>query len=72
MGRPRDLTEEERQQLMAEGFRPVEIWVPDFDNPKIQAQMRAEAEAIAESDRRSGELDRLDETVEDLWDDFPA
>jgi t-SNARE complex subunit (syntaxin) len=72
MGRPRELTEDERQQLLADGYRPVEVWVPDFDSPIIQNRMRTEAKAIAEADRRSGELDRLEETVEDLWDDFPA
>lgn len=72
MGRPRELTEEERQKLIAAGYRPVEAWVPDFENPKIIERMQRECAAINEADRRSGELERLEETAADLWDDFPG
>ena len=52
MGRPKELTEEERQELLAKGYRPVEIWVPDFDNPEIRKQLEREAKAVAEADEK--------------------
>lgn len=70
MGRPRELSEEEKEKLIAAGYRPVEVWVLDWDNPKVVEQIKRECEAIRESDRRNGELEYLDEVTSDLWDDF--
>ena len=70
MGRPRELTEEERAELLAKGYTPIEMWVPDLSNAAVRRRLAAELKAIRESDARSGELDRLSETVEDLADDF--
>jgi hypothetical protein len=70
MGRPRELTEEERQKLIADGYRPVEVWVLDMENPDVIERIRRECEMIRESDRRNGELEYLDEVVSDLWDDI--
>lgn len=71
MGRPQELSEEERQELLAQGYKPVEIWVLDMENPEVRARIEQECAAIRESDRRSGELEWLDEVVADLWDDRP-
>jgi len=70
MGRPRELTDAERARLLARGYRPVEIWVPDLSKSEIRERLSNELGAIRASDRRSGELDRLSETVDDLADDF--
>ncbi len=70
MGRPRELTDEERQKLIADGYRPVEVWVLDMENPDVIERIRRECELIRESDRRNGELEYLDEVVSDLWDDI--
>jgi hypothetical protein len=51
-GSARRLSDEERQTLRDRGYRPVEIWVPDLDDPKILAEIREEARRIAEADRR--------------------
>jgi antidote-toxin recognition MazE-like antitoxin len=72
MGRPRELTEEERAELIAKGYKPVEVWVPDWDSPEVQKRIKRECEAINESDRRSGELEYADQLVADLWDDLPG
>ena len=72
MGRPKELSEEERQELLAKGYRPVEVWVPDWDSPEIRERIRRECEAINEADRRSGELEYIDELVADLWDELPG
>jgi hypothetical protein len=52
MGRPRELTDEERAELLSKGFRPVEIWVPDLDNPKMREQMEREARSVAAVDEK--------------------
>jgi hypothetical protein len=71
MGRPRELTEAEKAELIAKGYKPVEVWVLDWDNPEVIARIKRECEAINQSDRRSGESERLDEIAADLWDDLP-
>lgn len=73
MGRPRELTEAERRELLAQGWRPVqaEIWVPDGNNPDFLARMKQDCAAINDADRRSGELDRLSDEVAGLSDDLP-
>lgn len=70
MGRPRELTEEERAELLAKGYRPVEMWVPDLSKAEVRLRLGSELKAIREADMRSGEIERLSETVEDLADDF--
>lgn len=66
MGRPQELTEEQRSDLMAEGYRPVEFWVLDLENPKILSELREEARRIAESDRRTGMDTVLEAFASDL------
>ena len=70
MGRPRELTDTERAQLVSRGYRPVEMWVPDLSRAEVRERLESELRAIRESGRRTGELNRLSETVEDLAGDF--
>ncbi len=70
VGRPKELTDAERAELLAKGYRPVEMWVPDVDSDLFWERLRAEGTAIRESDRRS-EMDKvLEAFLEDLWDDL--
>ncbi|MBL8583448.1 MAG: DUF3018 family protein [Rhizobiaceae bacterium] len=70
MGRPRELSDQERAELIAQGFKPVEMWVLDWNSPKVREQIARDCELIRESDRRNGELAYLDQETADLWDDF--
>jgi hypothetical protein len=70
MGRPRELTEEEKADLLARGYKPVEMWVPDLSKAEVRERLERELKAIREADVRTGELDRLSETVEDLAGDL--
>lgn len=70
MGRPKELTDEERAELIAKGYRPVEMWIPDLSKAEVRERLNRELQAVREADIRTGELDRLNETVEDLADDF--
>lgn len=70
MGRPRELTDAERAELVARGYKPVEMWIPDLSRDEVRERLERELKAIREADIRTGELDRLGETVEDLAGDF--
>ena len=70
MGRPRELTEEERQKLLAEGYRPVEVWLPDLWSDEVWKQIEEDCRLIRESDRRTGMMKTLDAFAKDLWDDL--
>ncbi len=59
MGRPRELTEEERQRLREQGLRPIEIWVPDLDAPGMAEELKRQAKAIAEADEKDGVFEWL-------------
>jgi len=50
MGRPRELTEEERQKLIAEGYRPVEVWLPDLWSDEVWEQIYRDCELIRKSE----------------------
>jgi hypothetical protein len=52
MGRPKELTEEERDSLRRQGLRPIEIWVPDLEAPGMDVELRRQAAAVAEADEK--------------------
>lgn len=53
MGRPKELTEEERQKLRMEGLRPVEVWLPDIWSDEVWAQALEDCELIRNSEKRA-------------------
>ena len=70
MGRPRELTEEQRQELLAKGYKPVEVWVPDWSSPAFQRELDEMGKNIREFDRRS-QMDKvLEAFIDDVWDDL--
>lgn len=70
MGRPRELTEKEKKQPIAEGYRPVEAWVLDLWSDELSKQIEEDCRLMRESDRRTGMLKTLDAFAEELWDDL--
>ncbi|PTM92807.1 antitoxin MazE-like protein [Mycoplana dimorpha] len=50
MGRPREISPEERAELIRQGYRPVEIWVPDLTSETFRKRVELEARRIAEAD----------------------
>lgn len=68
MGRPRELTAEERQRLISEGYKPVEIWVPDMSDPEVMARAKAEAKRIAAADRDEDISEWIEAVQKDLWE----
>ncbi len=49
MGRPREISPEERADLIRRGYRPAEIWVPDLTSATFRRQVELEAQRIAEA-----------------------
>ena len=70
MGRPRELTEHERQELLAKGYKPVEMWIPDVDSEAFWQSLEREGTAIREADRRSHMNEVLESLLDDNWDDL--
>jgi len=68
MGRPREVSEEERAELIRKGYRPIEVWVPDLDNETVREQLQQEARKIAEADKAEGVMDWLDAVGPTNWD----
>jgi len=54
-----------REKLRAQGLRPIQIWVPDVNDPKVVEQMRREARLIAGSPQEKDDL----AFIASLWDD---
>ena len=68
VGRPRELTAEEKQQLISQGYRPVEMWVPDMSDPQVLARADAEAKRIAKADQDEDIMDWVEAVQKDMWD----
>lgn len=68
MGRPRELSPEERDDLLRRGYRPIEIGVPDLDNETMRAQLAEEARRIAEADGEDEVMDWLQAAGPTDWD----
>jgi hypothetical protein len=50
MGRPRELTDAERQKLIAHGYTAVEVWAPDIWSDEIWQQVYRDCELIRSSE----------------------
>ena len=68
MGRPRELTQAERAELSARGYRPVEIWIPDFSDPAVRAEAEAEAKRIAAADQEEDIMEWIETVQKDMWE----
>ncbi|MDN5929091.1 MAG: antitoxin MazE family protein [Hyphomicrobiales bacterium] len=53
MGRPKELTEEERQKLISEGLRPVEVWMPEIWSDEIWEQAYRDCDLIRSSEEQA-------------------
>ena len=70
MGRPRELSEQERAALLAKGYKPVEIWVPDWWSSIFDQKLEEIGSSIRQSDRNSRMDQVLEAFIEDVWDDL--
>ncbi|RFC64445.1 DUF3018 family protein [Fulvimarina endophytica] len=58
MGRPQELTSEERESLQSRGWRPIEVWVIDRDSETYRTEAARQARNAADADLQDGEIDR--------------
>jgi hypothetical protein len=70
MGRPKELSEEERQELLARGLRPFEVWLPDVWSDEFWKQMQEDCRLIRDADRRENMDKVLDAFAKEVWDDL--
>jgi Protein of unknown function (DUF3018) len=61
-----------RAALQANGLRPRQIWLPDLRDPKVRADVRADAIALAKQAHRWDDfwID-MEYLQADLWDSCP-
>lgn len=59
---------EHRASLRAQGFRPVQIWVPDTRAPEYVERVRRQLEALRSDPREARLLEELDEFAD--WSDL--
>lgn len=60
----RERMQARRERLRAQGLRPIQFWVPDLRNPKVQADLRRQAKLLA----RPVESGALDHWIDQAYD----
>ncbi len=68
MGRPREISPEERADLIRRGYRPAEIWVPDLTSATFHRQVELEAQRIAEADAQDDVTGWIEAVGPKEWD----
>lgn len=68
MGRPRELSPDERAELLRQGYRPVEVWVPDMENEEVIRRLLDEASRVAKADERDDVTGWIKGTGPTDWD----
>ena len=61
----RERMQARRDRLRAQGLRPVQFWVPDLRDPKMQAALRKEIAVLAKHPANS----EIDAWIEKIHDD---
>ncbi|WP_188913291.1 antitoxin MazE-like protein [Aureimonas endophytica] len=62
------MSDTERAELLAKGYRPVELWVPDLSDPDLRALAVEEGQRIARADEDEGVMDWLELVQKDMWE----
>ena len=66
VGSSRDKVRLHRERLRAQGFRPVQIWVPDVRARSFMAAARKQSAAIAASKQATADQEFIDAVSEDF------
>ncbi len=69
MGRPVELTAEQREKLLEKGFKPVEIWVPRSDDATYRAEAARQAREAAKADAEDNAMSWVASVSGGVWDD---
>lgn len=68
MGRPREISPEERAELIRQGYRPIEIWVPDPTNEVYLREARRQSRLVAKADEQDDAMDWVEAVGPVDWD----
>ena len=70
MGRPKELTEGQRADLLARGYLPVEVWVIDRNSDAYRTDAERQVASAAEADSRDAGIDEWTAGMSaNLWDE---
>ena len=63
----RERVNDHRARLRAQGFRPIQIWVPDVDSPEFKAEAHRESLLIASSPEEAEDQAFIDAISDRDW-----
>ena len=63
----RERVNDYRARLRAQGFRPIQIWVPDVDSPEFKAEAHRESLLIASSPEEAEDQAFIDAISDRNW-----
>lgn len=64
----RDNVSRYREKMRAQGFRPIQIWVPDTRSPKFAEECRRQSLLVSSDAAEQAILGELDGALEDIED----
>lgn len=64
----RERVAKRRAAMRAQGLRPKQIWVPDLRDPAVQAEIRAQCEALVKSPQYQEDLDWVMAIQAETWE----
>lgn len=76
MDRPPDLphheplTDERREELRAQGYKPVEVWVRDESDPAFLEEAARQSRSAAHADTEDRVMDWIEAASAEMWDDL--
>lgn len=62
----RDKVRNHRARMRAQGFRPVQYWLPDVTSPEFRAEAHRQSRAIAESEHEAEDQAFID-AISEFW-----
>ena len=68
MGRPREISREEQAELIRQGYRKIEIWVPDLGSEVFRRQATEEMRRIAEAEAKDNVAEWIEAVGPTDWD----
>lgn len=69
MALPREISAEERAEMIAKGFQRFELWLPDLRDPATRAAAEAEADRMAFADEEDSVMEWIENLQKDMWDE---
>ncbi|WP_043845267.1 antitoxin MazE family protein [Crystallibacter crystallopoietes] len=64
----RERVKEYRRRMRAQGYRPVQVWVPDVGTEQFAGEAHRQSAAVADADRNTDDQDFI-QAVSVEWDE---